>query len=329
MADDVLIAGPSFYHYLSALKNLFLSNGCRCHVVEYNYKGSFFSKKADRINIQLFNQEIINQARKQKVGKAIIVLGKRVRKATLLSLKDMNIRIILFLQDGLYRSIPDYSVLSLFDKILLFEDTDREMLSEIGIYNTSFFGSAVSFQTYFPCAPERQEHIDISFVGRIDRQRERIINEIIKSFPDLKIKVYGNYLFKRTPRRWMAYLFRGYRYCYQNRTIPFKDVNTLYHQSKICLNIQHSQSKWGCNPRTYEILASKSFQLTSSTPFIEKEFEGGGLATFQSIDELKAKIDRYRSDPELRRYHAEIGYQYVKQHAYEKKYHHFKLDESL
>lgn len=298
-------------------------------MVDYEYKGSFFSKKADRINIQRFNEKIISQAKSQKVSKAIIVGGMRVRKATLLSLKNMNIPIILFLQDGLYRSIHDYSVLPLFDKILLFEETDREILAEMGIYNTSFFGSAVSSQTYFPCASERQENIDISFVGRIDRQRERIIDEIIKSFPDLKIKVYGNYLFKRTPRRWILYFFRRYCHCYQNRTISFKEVNALYHHSKICLNVQHPQSKWGCNPRTYEILASKSFQLTSSTPFIETEFKGGGLATFQSIEELKTKIDRYRSDTALRRYHAEIGYRYVKQHSYENKYHHFKLDESL
>ena len=82
------------------------------------------------------------------------------------------------------------------------------------------------------------------------------------------------------------------KYLKTNGVILPEKAAELYARSKICLNI-HLPAHKGVNPRTFEIMATGSFQL------IDKREDYAGLvpeqdmAVFRSTEELIEKISYY------------------------------------
>ena len=102
-----------------------------------------------------------------------------------------------------------------------------------------------------------------------------------------------------------------------NRPILGKELVDLYNNSKICLNIHvatHAGMHTGPNPRTFELLGCKAFEIIDEG-HIDKTLlkSGTDLVEFKTVDDLVEKIDFYLKNESLRNKIANQGYLTVKE----------------
>ncbi len=155
---------------------------------------------------------------------------------------------------------------------------------------------------------------DVSFVGAGYRNRREFFTGII----DYDLKIWGN--------EWDLHSPLGRFIQREGRRISTEDIVKIFNASKININLHSSAVHSGVdpfgdfiNPRTFEIAASKAFQLVDMRESLSEFFDiGKEIETFKSLNELRKKIDYYLSHPEERFEIAEAGYRrVVENHTYE------------
>jgi len=95
-------------------------------------------------------------------------------------------------------------------------------------------------------------------------------------------------------------------------------ANEIYNRSHIVLNLNHQQSIWSTNARTFEVLGGKNFILTDYRPNLEQMFLlDKEIVCFRTEDECVEKIDYYLTHPETLAQTAAAGQARVlKEHTY-------------
>ncbi len=90
--------------------------------------------------------------------------------------------------------------------------------------------------------------------------------------------------------------------------IPNGDVHRAYAAAAIVLNDHWSdmRDEGFISNRIYDVLASGGFVLSDPVDGLEREFDGA-VATWTDGEDLRASVERYLADPELRRAMAERG----------------------
>ena len=168
---------------------------------------------------------------------------------------------------------------------------------------------------YKPTAIQRQENVyDIVFVGSPYKKRLKLLEKIAEQAykKGWRMKVCGP--FWQFPYFWKKYLLK-YKYPYLARTIDngvfsSEQLCRLYNSAKICLNI-HNDDMSSLNPRTYDILATKSFMLTDERAFYDGMEPGREFVTYTDDMDVMDKISECLGDDELREKCASQGYAYV------------------
>ena len=168
---------------------------------------------------------------------------------------------------------------------------------------------------YKPMAIQEREKIyDIVFVGAPYKKRLNLLEEIAKQAykKRWRMKVCGP--FWQFPYFWKKYLLK-YKYPYlariiNNGVLSSEQLCRLYNSAKICLNI-HNDDMSSLNPRSYDILATKSFMLTDERRFYDGMEPGKDFVTYTDEMDLLEKIDECLADNELRAKCASQGYAYV------------------
>jgi spore maturation protein CgeB len=291
----ILIIGPEFYDYNLSIQRAFNNLGFNTLVAGYfadevtsfreriSYhiamdKKEFFNRKK-----QLFNDEIIRQYNYFKPDVVFVVHGGILIADTLIKMK--NCRKVFWLMDSITRSSVA-AFIELFDFIFFFEKTDVDWLLENKNIKSLFLPLALDPEAYYPF--ESEKDIDILFVGALYDERINLLTKIIKEFKDRQIKIYGNYY---SPLRKPIYhIFRNDKNVFLNKNILPSKVNELYNKSKVCLNIHHSQSKFGVNQRFFEISGSRSFQLVDRKGYILENFTTDEIMTYSGEADMMEKI---------------------------------------
>ena len=335
MKKKVLIIGPYFYGYNESIARGFQKNGLETKIINTNitypsgFKGHFLVDilpnhfKIDKY-IDTCHDKLNNLIKKRydeyNPDLVFCIKGNKVYGDTL---KYMQKSIkVLWVMDSIYtkklgskKDLIDsvYGRLSCYNYRFFFEKTDVERLAidEKSMPHNYFLPLALDEEVYFPM--DGNKHIDISFVGKLSKDRVHVIDLILANFPDKKIEIYGNYKtgLKVLDRKY-NYYFRGMRKYYKNISLGPIVVNRLYSQSKICLNLHKPQSVYGCNQRFFEILGAKAFQLVNSNRYIEESFEEGKMfVSFDSDKELLEKIEYFLKHDAEREQIAKNGYRKV------------------
>jgi len=144
-----------------------------------------------------------------------------------------------------------------------------------GVKNPMWMPHAVEPLAY-PHIPSIKKN-DVCFIGHInDDKRIDVLDRLFREFPDF---------------------FMGQRL--------FEEAAEVYCQSKICFN--HSV-KDDINMRTFEVMATKSFLLTTWVPTLHELFEDGKhLVTYKTMDEAVEKAKYYIKHTKEREKIAEAG----------------------
>ncbi|OSZ80899.1 hypothetical protein CAP36_06570 [Chitinophagaceae bacterium IBVUCB2] len=304
--QKVLIIGPEFYDYNLSISDAFVNLGFETKVVGYSIdtvaslgerfryhlaadKNSFFKNRIESIN-----EEILRLYHSFKPHLIFIVQGSVLSPETMLAMQDC--KKALWMMDSLARGKVVRPIVRSVDYVFFFEKTDIEFLwIEAGI-NSWFLPLSVDPKVYYPM--ELKQEIDILFVGALYEHRLKMLGRVAEEFKDKQIKIYGNYY---SPlRRPLHHLFRNNKHVFLNKNISPVKVNELYNKSKLCLNIHHSQSKFGVNQRFFEISGSKAFQLVDQNGYISENFTSDEIMTYSSEADMIEKIHFALNNPSRR-----------------------------
>jgi glycosyltransferase involved in cell wall biosynthesis len=302
--NRILIVGPYFYNYLENLVSA-LERRYEVSVLGYNIERKKNPIKVlnNRYKESRLNKEVLKKVIDEGIATIIMVRGyERIYYDTYKKVYQSGGRLILFLQDGFYRSGVQDKILPFFSRICLFEPNDKIILREKGYLGEIVtFGCAYNPNAYKPLK-KIEEDIDISFVGNMHRkERMDLLLRIFKEFPERNILVFGRFYFFSSPISLFRWLKFPYKSNIVNGSFHENEVNLIYNRSKICLNIQHAQNSKGYNPRTVEIMASGAFQLSNFTDGMKEKGWGQFIGKYEDTEELINKLKLYLKNNNLRK----------------------------
>ena len=168
-------------------------------------------------------------------------------------------------------------------------------------------------------AYRRPEHpvaqdIDISFVGSPYKTRLGILEPLAQAAEEhgWNFQVFGPFF--ETRYFWKRLVFR-FRYPHLSRhltngTMTSEEVASIYHRSKICLNL-HGNGSDGVNPRTFEVLASGAMEMIDKRGDYDVLQPGRDVAVFSGIDDLVRQAEWYLAHEDERKALAEHGFERV------------------
>ncbi len=321
----ILLIDENFYNYGEALVDHLRGRGFHVHrlcvnaflnlkIKVYNWiiKKSQEILKLDREfprcaeQIKVMSQRILKEYYEYQPDIVIVIKADFLNREALMKMKDS--KLIVWMMDSYGRYPFLMKDLDVFDQIFVFEKDDIDLLQKPGI-KAFFLPLCADERIYYPQTVTKD--IDILFIGAMYLNRMKILQSIIKRFPDCNIQFYG-YTIGRYEfiKRW-RYNHSEIRQHFFMPISP-KKANELYARSKICINIHSSQTRKGANPRTFEILAAGGFEIVDSNPYIKEQLENG-VVFFDSEEDLLDKIDYYLKHEEERADIAERGYNIVRE----------------
>lgn len=326
MSKKVLIIGPDFWGYNESVEKVFRKLGYKTEIINYmkDYNNTLIKRARIRFEpifgMNYYKNMVINRTNQLILKKysefnpevVMVIKGDMLIKDTLIKMRDSTI--VLWAMDSIFRVKETYNNLNLYNYRFMFEKTDVEKLKKEGI-DSFFLPLALDNSVYFPIKNQGKD-IDLLFIGNLNSKRLSILENLIKDFPKLNIQIYGRYLGLIISKRHFKYYFKRYRKYFKNKNITTSEANNLYSGTKIALNIHKEQSKYGCNPRFFEILGTKTFQLVDNNNFID-EFFSDKVITYENSKDLKNKIKKYLDNEDSRSSIAEKGYkEVIKNHTF-------------
>ena len=307
--SKVLIVGPNFFGYNESVSDAFKEMGYIVKVFSHydgyeGIKNKVLCSKLSKLNITRFkeqydqrlNDKILDIYNEFKPKIVIVIKGFQMLPSTLEKM-EKSIK-VLWMMDSVYRYPNVLKNIEMYDYRFMFENKDVEKLAQSGVLSY-FLPLAADKNKYFPQKGINKD-IDILFIGSLYESRKEIFENLSKDFKDLNKSVYGKYTDIKSPISYIKYLHKGIKRIFKNSYVESSEVNNLYSRAKICINLHHEQSKDGCNPRFYEILASESFQIVDYNEYIIKNC-GDKVDNFKTYEELKDKIEFYLQNEEERK----------------------------
>lgn len=320
----VLLIAMQFYNYNDAIKEYLEKKGYNVFIYDNPYikytikekiqnkiasiKGKIVKAKKERPfperEVQKKSAEIYDIYRKINPDIVLIVKGDIVSRDLLE--KMTGAAKILWMMDSFSRYEFLVPQLKLYDKVFVFEYSDLQFLNKYGI-TAEYLPLCADERIYYKQTKEK--NIDILFVGAMYKQRKKLLDSLLAEYPDLNIEIYGYSIMKNELLKRALY---SLKLIDQKYFLPIKpeEINEKYSRTKICLNIHHTQTKYGANMRVFESLAAGCFQLVDSNPYIEETFKGG-LVTYTDKTDMFHKINYYLKHSDEREMIAQRGYECV------------------
>lgn len=284
-------------------------------------KCTYFERKMTKFGVKRFERRYIENilenwkihCEELKPDFVLILCGVHITQPLRDFLKQY--KIILWLWDHYQRFDVLEFLANLSSEIFCFEYSDVKALHEKYNIPTHYLPLDVNEKVYYPA--ERERDIDISFIGWRSKKRLDFLEKVYERAFQEKWKLKIGVFFYDDRHFWKKWVFASkQKYLSkfaENRLLSPAEIAELYRRSKICLNINVSEHH-SLNPRTFEICATKSFQLMDRN----KGLNAHGLinletdiATYDGADDLLEKIEFYLANDELREKIALAGYNSV------------------
>jgi len=294
--EKILIIGPEYFGINESIADAFKGFGFETKVFNFsesypvNYKTKithglfnkfgcsyFIDKYNDKIN-----EEIIDIYKSYRPNIVLILKGHKVYKETLMIMEDS--KLVLWMMDSVARVQVIMDTIKLYDFVFVFEEDDIEVLDSKGI-KSYYLPLALDKNRYWPMINKNNKVIDIIFIGSLYPERINILKQIIEDFPNKKIVVYGFFPSWLVNLKNISLRFGKYKNYFNLKSVRPEEINVLYSNSRIILNLHLKNSLSGCNLRFFEIAGTKSIQIVNRKTIIDKEFNMEPLI-FDSYDGL-------------------------------------------
>lgn len=331
----VMILGWWYYHYAKSMCRACEKLG---HEVlplvlpEFKEANTYWKVRAAKMGLNFIedqyfhrvNQSFIEQAKTFQPDICIVMNGKGIHTSFLNFLQEQKIKSILYMSDSIQSGGFDkyFPNLPLYDRIFSYEPSDTAFNEKIQYV---FLG--YDDDIFYPKPISADQEIDISFVGLLDTDRMKLLEQVAEyaDKENKKFVVHTNPLFgKRDILHYLRNASRKRRFISQfpylfkaiiDIPVYGEDLANVYRNSKICINIHRdSRLHSGINPRTLEILGCRSFQLVDYGHLDRVELKSGEhIVEFKNGMDLCEKIDYFLKNEQERDKIAKTGHQFAKQ----------------
>ena len=317
----VLLVGYGMYEgYFKSLSDAFEHNHCCCSHFRHentNARKIFETKGLRRIKnllvIKSINNKLLREVDRYAPDYIFIINGEILLEETIAYLNKQSI-VILWLIDGIDNVKIMNHVLDKIKHVFVFEPDDLNK-----IHGSKYLPQCADAVLYRKVKTNKK--YDVGFVGKKKKKRLGMLNEISLFCLEngYTFGVFGDYktFFKKPASERKKYIHLEKNIEANRKLTPF-EVNEIFNQTKININIHHEQSKFGLNPRVFEIMASENFQLIDSQRELHSYFEEGiSMSTYVNMDDLKSKILYYLKNEKERDSIASNGHELVlRNHLY-------------
>ena len=303
--------------------------GCQIEMVELNIfylKCTYFQKRLYKLGYRasekIYDKNLVASLEMKcaefQPDCILILNGAQISAAVQKFLAQY--KIIVWLWDSVRGEQDLVTAIDLADEVFCFEYEDLKYLASKNKF-VRYLPLGVNINTYYPRDIDRD--VDISFVGLASKERLFLLNKICECAAEKNWTVKIGGIFYDKSHFWKKYIFR-YKQSHldkylDNRIFTPEEVAELYCRSKICVNI-NTTIHHSLSPRTFEICATKSFQLMNSGQnshgLMNLETD---LATFSGVEDLLKKIEFYLANENLREEIALSGYESVMKNCTMKK----------
>lgn len=299
----VLIIGPKFHYFNSSVERAFGALGYDtrvntfdnpvhpynwCNKIRYRFCSDKQQMKRECRDLW---QPEINKAFDAYCPDIVFIMnGDMLAADTLRRWRSCGARIVLWFFDSFTHIPLCEDNIPVVDRVFCYEQTDIPLIREKYGVEAHFLPQAVDMELYHPLNVEKKQY-DIVFAGDIfhSRKRRELIQAVVAHYPNLKIRVWGEYKpWYKNPWIWLT---REHRDVYMNCNATAEQLNLDYNRARIVLNVHIEQQKDGANPKVYEIAASGSYQVCDANPYVQQLFPNGEIGLYHDKSELFALID--------------------------------------
>ncbi len=298
--SKVLIIGPNYFNFLSAVETAYRELGWEACVCGYDtpvhpYKGLAplrykLSRQREALvqkSRAAFREQALQAFDQARPDLVFIMNGDMLETATLDLFRE-TAKVALWLFDSRTKLPASLGHAGHVDALFCFEQDDVAWFRSQG-EQASFLPQACDTARYFPI-PGARKDIDILFVGNLyySPRRKALTEAVIGHFPDRRIEIYGWYQpwFKGLGK----WLRRPHKAIYKNVNVSSEEANRLYNRAKVVLNIHQEHQRDGANPRVFEICGSGAWQVCDRNPYVASLFPDGEVGLYSDEQELFAQI---------------------------------------
>ena len=268
-----------------------------------NKRRSFLNKFFEKQN-----NIYINTLKNSSAKFVFVVNNSRITPPFLQYCKQNNIPVFLYLYDSIRWKDKGMEYIDYYTDIFSYEPSDSCVL--INGNNYVKYIPLGCDENIYKYNSKREYLYDICFVGTLDKRRLELLDQVAEYAYNNKKRmiVYTSVQIKKIPHlhllpkiliRRLKYNLK-YKYLMKylvNEPIFGKDLAKLYNKSKICLNIHvgtELELHTGLNPRGFEILGCRSFELIDEGHLNYTLIKNGeDIIEFSDNDDLLKKIKYY------------------------------------
>jgi spore maturation protein CgeB len=266
-------------------------------------------------DLRRLNRRMVEAAESMKPDICLAVGGYRINSDTLVRLKQMNVKTVLWTTDI---PRPEFNHVAatahLYDHIFCAGTEAMDLLAETSNRQPHWLP--------FACDPDFHRPVDLMdseskgygrdliFVGAFYPNRWEILEKLIGAYD---IGIWGP--------GWEAVINSGNRNHIHTGPVPYSEWVKMYCAAKIILIIHYQDGiipSFQASPKVFEALACRGFVISDAQKDLLTLFSSGKeLVCFSDLDDLKAKIDHFLNRDEERRRIAAAGYEEVlRKHTY-------------
>ena len=201
--------------------------------------------------------------------------------------------------------------------VFVFEKTDVVYLKDL--YKIEAVFCPVGYNAAYSMIDQNKKIYDVAFVGSPLKRRLDILEHVAQSAMEngWSVKFVGPFYSRKY--FWKKLQFKkNYPSLFKvidNRRVSSEQTAEIYARSKICLNI-HNKNHRGLNPRTFEIMATGSFELIDERDDYDEMIPNVDFVVYTDLIDLKKKIKYYLID-DNRICIAEKGYHKMRKYCLE------------
>ncbi|HWR38240.1 MAG TPA: glycosyltransferase [Patescibacteria group bacterium] len=302
----VLVIGPDYFNYTGSVTWALEEQG---HQVVQQLCGDFWGeasyltrklhkwglKGAEHDYYREWNRRLITAYQAFSPDVCLVLNGDRLFTETLEVFLSGGSRLLLWLLDSICRMPGNETNLRYYHGIFSFEYRDQEYLQKKYGLTCGYCPVGYDSRVYFPDDIRRDQ--DIAFVGVPVARRLGILRLVADyaARTGRSLAVYGQCWDDRYFWKKMRFVRRNgvlHHYVHNHFLLPAA-VASVYRRTKVCLNI-HIPEHEGVNPRTFEILATGSFQLVDQKPLLGQLLRlNQDLSVYHHEEELLEKLDYF------------------------------------
>lgn len=288
------------------------------NVIPYHFKTGifFFDNFVRKIFVRNINKKVIQ---KTMIGDLIIIITPyTLTKKTFENLQQKNTQLIAWLGDDPFRKGNAEMYLPFFKKIFIVDTSWKQSIKDLNP-RVEILPHAFREEDFHPLNIE-QKLYQVSFVGDSFNGNTEGIHRasVLKSLNSAGISValFGDRGWLDIGNKNIEYTFL--KSIYKGPITRSVDLNNLYNNSSIVLNIHHRQIKNGANQRIFEASGSGAFQISDKQKLVEDIF-CGAIEQYENANELIEKIQYYLLHKDEAKQKAQKAWTLAASHSYKKR----------